>query len=146
MQTPDLEALAALHASCFTTPRPWSANEFKDLLSLKEVFLVSGDGPAFALGRVVVTEAELLTLAVSPEAQGRGFGRAALTAYEAQARALGAEDSFLEVAEDNATAISLYKSAGYRESGRRKAYYTTPEREYRDALVLTKRLLPESDG
>lgn len=132
--------LAALHKACFTMPRPWSETEFAGLLSLKDVFLTIGEGPSFALGRVVAGEAELLTLAVAPSAQGRGLGRAALDAYESDARALGGEVSFLEVAEPNTTAITLYLSHGYTESGRRHAYYSGANGEKADALVLSKPL------
>jgi ribosomal-protein-alanine N-acetyltransferase len=134
------EDLAALHAACFTTPRPWSAKEFADLLASPTVFLVTGEGPSFALGRAVAGEAELLTLAVAPEARGRRLGRLALQGYEAEARMRGAEDAFLEVATDNPVAISLYLSEGYCESGRRKGYYVTPEGAKIDALVFTKRI------
>mgnify|MGYP005987755015 CR=1 FL=1 len=133
-------ALAGLHKACFTLPRPWSETEFAGLLSMNGVFLITKDGPAFAVGRVAAGEAELLTLAVDPNAQGRGFGRASLAAYEAGARTRGAQVSFLEVAETNATAIKLYLSHGYSESGRRHDYYTGPDGSKVDALVFSKPL------
>lgn len=132
--------LAALHKASFTTPRPWSETEFAGLLSMAGVFLICGDGPSFALGRVMVGEAELLTLAVHPNAQGRGLGREALVAYEAGAGARGGETSFLEVASTNTTAIALYLSHGYSESGRRRAYYSAPNGAKIDALVFSKPL------
>ncbi|SFJ33488.1 GNAT family N-acetyltransferase [Celeribacter neptunius] len=134
------QLLAEIHAACFETPRPWSAQEFDSLLSMKGVFLVTGEGPSFALGRYVPHECELLTLAVAPEARGRGFGRAMLRAYEKEADRRIALKSFLEVAEDNAVAISLYRAEGYSESGRRKHYYTRPDRSKIDALIFTKRI------
>ncbi|MCA0042676.1 ribosomal protein S18-alanine N-acetyltransferase [Celeribacter litoreus] len=136
------EAIAAIHAACFTMPRPWSAKEFEDLLSMKEVFFVAGPNGAFALGRAVLDEAELLTIAVPPDAQGQGYGRTTLRAYEDAARAHGAETSFLEVAATNAPAISLYRSEGYSESGLRKNYYTAPDSSKYDALIFAKRLKP----
>lgn len=101
---------------------------------------MTGEGPSFALGRAVAGETELLTLAVAPEARGHNLGRRALQGYEAEALVRGAEDAFLEVATDNTVAISLYRSEGYRESGRRKGYYVTPDGEKIDALVFTKRI------
>lgn len=132
--------LAALHAASFVTPRPWSEREFEGLLSMRGVFLVTGSGPSFAMGRVVEHEAELLTLAVAPEARGQGLGRAILEAYEDAAKTREAITSFLEVSEHNIPAIALYKTADYRESGRRKFYYTTPDRKKLDALLFSKRL------
>ena len=55
------EAMAALHARTMTTPRPWSREEFAALLGSPGVFAV-GEPTGFALGRVVLDEAELLTL------------------------------------------------------------------------------------
>ncbi|WP_231730565.1 GNAT family N-acetyltransferase [Celeribacter halophilus] len=136
--TPDM--LAALHAASFDTPRPWSATEFAGLLSMKDVFLTTGAGPSFALGRYVPDEVELLTIAVSPEARGRGLGRAMLRRYEAEAQNRGATQSFLEVAANNIPAISLYLSEGYSESGHRKAYYTAPDGTKIDARMFTKRI------
>lgn len=133
--------LAALHKASFTTPRPWSETEFAGLLSMAGVFLICGDGPSFALGRVVAGEAELLTLAVDPAAQGRGYGRRALIAYEAEARAAhDGETSFLEVAATNDVAINLYLSHGYSESGKRRAYYSAPDGAKIDALIFSKPL------
>jgi ribosomal-protein-alanine N-acetyltransferase len=132
--------LATLHKASFTLPRPWSETEFAGLLSMADVFLTCGDGPSFALGRVVVGEAELLTLAVDPSAQGRGLGRSALDAYEAEARRREAEVSFLEVAVTNSVAIKLYLSHGYSESGRRRAYYAAPDGTKIDAFVFSKPL------
>jgi [ribosomal protein S18]-alanine N-acetyltransferase len=43
----------------------------------------------------------------------------------------------LEVAEDNAAAIGLYKKNGFVETGRRKGYYERPGANAVDALVLS---------
>lgn len=136
--TPD--DLANLHAQTFETPRPWSAREFSSLLSQANIFLVTGSGPSFALGQIIVDEAEILTLSVTPEAQGRGHGRAILQAYETQALALGAVRSLLEVSTENQPAIGLYHQAGYCESGRRPRYYNTPNGHKIDALLYSKLL------
>ncbi|MFC2969305.1 GNAT family N-acetyltransferase [Acidimangrovimonas pyrenivorans] len=133
-ETPD--ALAALHARCFTTPRPWSADEFASLLSLPGCFLLTGTG-GFLLGRAIAGEAELLTLAVAPETRRRGLGRTLLARFEAEAAARGAENAFLEVAADNAPARALYETAGWRQTGRRKNYYRGAARAV-DALLYAK--------
>lgn len=133
------EALADLHARCFTTPRPWSAQEFDALLSSPGIFLADST-QGFALGRAIAGEAELLTIAVAPEARGQGAGRALLRAFEDQAHALGATEAFLEVAADNTVARALYTSAGYSEAGLRKSYYHSPTGAHIDALVLRKSL------
>lgn len=132
-------ALAALHARAFTDTRSWSASEFADLLASPHVFLVA-QPVGFALGRVIADEAELLTLAVAPDARRLGHGRALLAAFETGAQTRGAAQAFLEVAADNAAARALYTAAGWTESGRRPGYYRTSGGQNVDALVLGKLL------
>lgn len=137
------EALAALHGLCFTTPRPWSAAEFTALLADPLTFLLVEGDAGFLLGRAVAGEAELLTLAVAPEARRRGLGRKLVSRFLYQARLRGAESAFLEVAADNDPARGLYTRAGFIEAGRRRGYYRTPEVQAVDALVL-RRVLSEA--
>ena len=126
--------MAALHAASITVPRPWTAAEFAVLLAAPGVFLLD-EVDGLAVGRLVADEAELLTLAVRPDARRRGTGRRLLAAFEARAARGGAGRAFLEVAEDNGAARALYAGAGYGEVGRRPGYYGGA-----DALVLAKGL------
>lgn len=137
--TPD--DLAAIHARCFTRPRPWSAAEFAALLDSPRAFLLTRPR-GFLLGQTVADEAELLTLAVAPDARRRGIARDLVAEFAATSRARGAAQAFLEVAADNAAAQALYHAAGWRESGRRRRYYG-PDL---DALVMTLRLAPGQEG
>lgn len=135
------EALAALHAAAFTAPPPWSAASFAALLDSPQVFLVAEpQGRAFALGRVVAGEAELLTLATDPGARRRGWARACLEGFDAEARRRGADTAFLEVAEDNAAARALYAATGWQSAGRRPGYYPGPAGTRVAALILCKSL------
>jgi len=130
------EALAAIHARAFAGQgRAWSAAEFADLLAGPGAF-VAGEAHAFALGRVVAGEAELLTIATDPVCRRAGHARACLGAFENAARARWAETIFLEVAEDNAAALGLYAGAGFAQIARRKGYYVGG----RDAIVMRKAL------
>ena len=131
-------SLSALHARAFTTPRPWSEDEFAGWLADPFAFLLVEGDAGFLLGRAVAGEAELLTVAVAPEARGRGLGRRLVSRFLYQARLRGAEVAFLEVAEDNAPARAVYAGAGFAESGRRRGYYRTPEGRAVDALVLRR--------
>jgi ribosomal-protein-alanine N-acetyltransferase len=127
--------LAALHARVFTTPRPWSAAEFAALLADPLVFLLTGPA-GFLLGRVVAGEAELLTLAVAPEARRQGTGARLVQGFLQESARRGAESAFLEVAAPNAAARALYAAAGFAEAGRRRNYYRSPEGGAEDALIL----------
>ncbi|MCG6882924.1 MAG: GNAT family N-acetyltransferase [Silicimonas sp.] len=144
------EFLARLHARAMQHQAPWVANDFKDLLAQESTFLVhppvAASGAAqqlkgFALGRIVLDEAELLTLATDPDVRRQGVGRACLAAFEAGAARRGAARAFLEVAVTNAPAIALYRSAGWRENGRRKDYYKVADARI-DAVLMTKPLNP----
>lgn len=133
------EAMAALHGRCFTTPRPWSAAEFAGLLADPFCFaLTETDG--LLLGRAVAGEAELLTLAVAPEARRQGIAARLLAGFLTQAATRQAETAFLEVAADNTPAIALYERGGFAPAGRRRGYYTQPGGPALDALVMTRGL------
>lgn len=103
------------------------------------VFILTLPG-AFLLGRTVLDEAELLTLAVAPEARRKGLARDLLTRFEAEAIQRGATRAFLEVAEENAAARALYHAAGWRQAGRRRGYFTASGMPPQDGLILTRTL------
>ncbi len=118
----------------------WSAQTFKGFLeSPGSILSVCEAG--FALGRVIVDEAELLTLAVEPEAQRRGFGRFCLGTFEVEAKRRGAHRAFLEVAEANAAARSLYRRHGWAEDRVRRDYYRSEDGTTIDAIMMSKTLL-----
>ena len=137
------EALAALHAAAFTEPRPWTAAEFASLLAAPGVFLLTAPD-ALLMGRTLGpgpgAEAELLTLAVHPNARRQGHARALLPRFEAEAGARGADRAFLEVMATNAPALALYQGAGWRAAGRRPGYYRAPDGAPVDAVILDKPL------
>ncbi len=135
--TPD--ALAALHAAAFTDQRPWSAVEFTTLLASPHVYLIA-QPKGFALGRVILDEVELLTIATAPDARRQGIGRTLLAAFEAKALNRGARMAHLEVAADNRAARALYAAAGWEDAGRRPAYYPRHDAPPADALLMQKRL------
>lgn len=132
--------MSAVHAAAFQGQgRAWSEDEFAGLLQEATVFAVHAPG-AFALGRVVADEAELLTIATAPDKHRIGLGRRMLAGFEAEAVRRGARAAFLDVAEDNHAATALYASAGYCEIARRRAYYRRSDADDVDALVLRKSL------
>lgn len=135
------DLLAQLHARAFA--KPWSAAEIAKLMANGAVFAVLSRDPepdGFAMAWAAAGDAELLTLAVIPEARRRGVGAALVDAVSATALARGAASMHLEVAEDNAAARALYAKLGYEEAGRRQAYYAG-EGGFVDAIVM-KRTLP----
>ena len=131
------ETLARIHAQAFSSTRAWSAAEFRSLLDQRGMVL-TGDDRAFALLRVTLDEAEVLTIATAPEHRRKGLARAVLAQAETAAQALGAAVIFLEVAEDNDAARALYAQAGYAQIGRRPGYYLPKDAAPVAALVLRK--------
>ncbi len=133
------EILAALHLRAFDGQRrAWKAPEFAQLLSSPQVW-VFGDEKAFGLGRVVVDEAELLTLVCDPDHRRKGLARDRLGRFESEAAHRGVDRLFLEVSSDNHAALCLYASADFAKIGRRAGYYKNPHGRV-DAIVMEKRL------
>lgn len=137
--------MAEIHAASFVTPRPWNEPEFAALLAEPSILSVElPDG--FALGRVVLDEAEVLTIAVNPAARRNGIGSLLLANLLDEMALAGATTIHLEVAADNSAALALYASAGFAEAGRRKGYYLRPDGQRIDALVMRRSALPGGGG
>ena len=139
----DGAALAALHAAAFD--EPWSADDILRFAEDRGGFALvaaedeAGAPPAgFILCRMIAGEAEVLTLAVWPEARRRGLGRALLEAAIVLAGPT-ATAMFLEVAADNPAAAALYAGAGFETVGRRAGYYGRAGGSV-DALVMRRAL------
>lgn len=133
----DGPVLAGIHAEAFHAP--WDAAAFESLLAQTGVFAIRApDG--FILCRVVIDEAEILTLAVLPTARRSGLGARLTHAAAEFAAQAGAERLFLEVAEDNVAARALYDRTGFIQTGRRKKYYENVDGSRSDALLLTREL------
>ena len=131
--------LAALHAICFTTPRPWSETEFSDMLKARGVFLLTREH-GFLLGRTIADQSELLTLAVHPNRRRTGIARALTAEFLTRSKELGATEVFLEVAATNHAAQALYKAMNFTLTGKRAGYYRTPEGGAVDAILFSLRL------
>ncbi|MDR2612220.1 MAG: GNAT family N-acetyltransferase [Deltaproteobacteria bacterium] len=98
---------------------------------------------AYAVFWLLYEETHLLNLAVAPERRGRGLGREMLRAVRAISRAKGSETILLEVKEDNLAALSLYRSEGFRATGRRRGYYQGGRT---DAILMNLELGPARPG
>ena len=127
--------MAQIHASAFRLDRAWSTAEFRDLLALPSTH-VHADPRGFALWRILHDEAELLTIAVHPDAQGQGLGHQLMQMGLDHAATLGVSSVFLEVAADNDAARALYGAHGFVQVGARPRYYKRPGDAAVDALLL----------
>ena len=84
-------------------------------------------------------QAEILTIVTCPNHRKKGIAKKLLEAAEQTLSQKGADIVFLEVAEDNDSAIALYKSCSYEPFGRRPAYYRR-EKGRVAAMTYRKRL------
>jgi ribosomal-protein-alanine N-acetyltransferase len=132
--------LAAIHASAFT--RPWSTLDFERLLGERGVvadglFLGRASKPSgFVLSRIVLDEAEIITVAVAPEARGKGHARPLLSHHLDALSRRGVARVHLEVEEGNGPAIAAYRRLGFQETGRREGYYQKPDGTRVSALTM----------
>jgi [ribosomal protein S18]-alanine N-acetyltransferase len=125
----DAARAAELDAVLFADSQPWSERAFLDALASWHHYLAAREGDelvgyaglAFTAGPPR-PEAEIHTVAVAPERQGRGIGRALVRGLLAIADAERAE-VFLEVRTDNEPAHRLYESEGFTVVGLRRRYY-----------------------
>jgi hypothetical protein len=118
------------------------------LLSRGHAIILVAEQGQVRLGYVLVTlrersrQARLYSLAVDPEARGRGLARALLLAGEQAARLAGRDSMRLEVRVDNDAGIRLYRTHDYHEVTRRANYYS----DGAAALCMVKSLRPHSAG
>jgi ribosomal-protein-alanine N-acetyltransferase len=93
----------------------------------------------FILSRLVLDEAEILSVAVASARRGRGLARQLLDTNLRRLAARGARSVFLEVDEANVPARRLYRGAGFQEVGRRESYYSAAQDSA--ALILRRDLV-----
>lgn len=91
----------------------------------------------FAIASFFPHQAELETLAIAAEFQGRGLAKQLFSSLIRQLRATGALEVILEVRASNHPAIGLYRSLGFADAGRRPRYYHDP---VEDAVLMRLQL------
>ncbi len=80
----------------------------------------------FLIAHRIDSEWELENIAVAEKARRRGVATRLLTEFVEHVRAQNGRAIFLEVRESNHLARSLYRKAGFEETGVRKNYYSDP--------------------
>jgi len=129
--------MARVHAVSISPA--WNKDDITAHLQTDLCFGIDDPLSGFIIVRTAADQAEILTIVVSPNNRGSGFGHALLRAAESALRTKNIDIIFLEVAEDNMTAIKLYKHFGFEQFGRRPAYYRR-EGGRVAALTFRKRL------
>ncbi|MEJ2360739.1 MAG: peptidase C39 family protein [Gammaproteobacteria bacterium] len=140
----DLDALLAIEQRAFELDR-FSRRTFRYLLSKANAVTLLADengkvaGYGMLLFNTGTSLARLYSLAVAPDWQGKGIGRALIRATEEHAIAHGCVSIRLEVRADGARARALYESQGYRPIGKVDDYYE----DGMQAIRYEKRLMPQ---
>ncbi|AGP31504.1 tRNA (adenosine(37)-N6)-threonylcarbamoyltransferase complex transferase subunit TsaD [Corynebacterium terpenotabidum] len=126
----DAAACAVIEESVFTGDSPWSAAAFRSEITAPHTRYLGlfrdGDLLGFAglamAGPVSDPEFEIHTIALTPEAQGRGWSMLLMDPLiELADRHRG--PVFLEVRTDNEPAVGLYRRYGFDIIGTRRGYY-----------------------
>ena len=124
--------LANLHKKCFPN-KPWSADDFRDLKNSGCEIIMSENG--FIVYRIVMDEAEIITIGVNPDFRRQGIAAAMVGIIEKTLKNQGVKKIFLEVASTNEPAKKLYENNGYKTVGLRPKYYDGV-----DAIIMQKDL------
>lgn len=128
------EIVAEMHKECFS--EHWSTEAFLDLISLPASFgfVISSDDDhpqGFILCQGDEQEAEIITIATRPKWRRQGIAHRLLDSLKKQSQKF-----FLEVADDNPTAIAFYLNEGFIQHGIRKNYYKREGGLRMDARVM----------
>jgi [ribosomal protein S18]-alanine N-acetyltransferase len=134
----DLPALAALHKASFDAP--WDVATLATFMQTDTVTVVGDPIRAMMITRVILDEAEIITLASALQQRRGGLARALLSDTASRLRRRGVAKIYLEVAANNFQALGLYRSAGFTQVGVRQDYYLNKDGLYSDALVLACQL------
>jgi ribosomal-protein-alanine N-acetyltransferase len=124
----DLEAIARLENGSFEADRV-SRRSLREFLRAPHRPVIAATindelvGYALVALRKGARAVRIYSLAVDARFARRGVGRTLLQACEAYARRHRRETLTLEVRYDNASAIALYESCGFRQFGEHAHYY-----------------------
>ncbi len=119
------DTICQIDAQCFNTPWTWESMVFEisHPLSVSSVVWRDGRVVAFAVGRVIADEAEVMKIATLEKYRKQGIAREMMDELLDKMRGKGAVTCYLEVASRNAAAIALYESLGFEKVYVRALYY-----------------------
>ena len=143
----DVPALAALELALFADDA-WSEQTWwAELAGRPRRCYVVGERAGVVVGYAGVDRrgevADVMTIAVVPEAQGQGLGSLLMDWLIEAARCGGAEHMMLEVRADNTAAQRLYSKMGFVMLTVRRRYYQPGDV---DAHIMRLHLEPPSSG
>jgi ribosomal-protein-alanine N-acetyltransferase len=143
----DIDAVHSVEESAFAATA-WSPETFwSELAGVPDTrhYVVATSGQrivGYAGAMAVGPEADVQTLAVSPEYQRQGIGAQLLDSLIAEAARRGCSRLTLEVAASSEPAQRLYLRRGFERVARRSSYYGPGV----DAVIMRLRLRGDREG
>lgn len=123
--------------SGFGEDSPWTEEQLFKLLEAGNSIMLAGMQEEEIVGLLVAStttvESDIYMVVVGEDFKRQGIGQQLFSYLIDYCTKEGLETIFLEVRESNLPAYNLYKSLGFEEIGRRRAYYSKP---IEDALMM----------
>ncbi|MBR3900424.1 MAG: ribosomal protein S18-alanine N-acetyltransferase [Ruminococcus sp.] len=136
------ESLSAIDKLCVGA-EGWSAESFESEAAKDNGIVLytveNGNITGLICGFFAADEAEITSVAVSPEHRRKGIAAALMEEYFRTLPDV-VESIFLEVRESNSAAIGLYQKFGFQKISLRKNFYSFPDE---NAVVMQKLLNKE---
>lgn len=145
MTVADVPRVMEISASLPEAPH-WPESAYRDALipesMPRRIALVATrprpqDVAGFTAASLLPPQAELELIAISAGSQRQGLGRMLLDALVNELKTLGVLEIILEVRASNPSALAFYSSAGFVQTGLRRAYYVDP---IEDAVLMRLQL------
>ncbi len=138
----DLNQIVRLEKRAFQVG-PYSRSMLKRMFSVKASFSLVADDEGKVVGYVTAIPigemtADIESIAVDPDYQGKGVGGMLLNAVEVEIRKRGYMRSILEVRDKNFESIGFYRKHGYIEIEHLDTYYHEFYRGSRGAYRMEK--------
>lgn len=142
LQADDSISLHEIHQHCFVPA--WGKQAFENFFTDHSIFgykasLIGRPDQilGFCLCRLIIDEAEIITIAVHPHFRRQGIGTLLIDSTLRHLHHERAIKLFLEVEETNLSALNLYQRFAFQKISKRLAYYQT-KNSSGDAIIMQK--------
>lgn len=126
-----VEEISRLDGLCYGEDEKWPVDSYFTELErgYAHYLVVLKDEQVIGAGGIWVFfgQAEISTILIDPQWQGRRLGSLLLASLIEEATKYGADEATLEVRNSNLVAIKVYKKFGFEQIGWRRKYYADGE-------------------
>ncbi|MCZ2203381.1 ribosomal protein S18-alanine N-acetyltransferase [Bartonella sp. A05] len=142
LQADDSASLHQIHYACFVPY--WDKYTFDTFFKDRSIFGYKAcfigkplQIVGFCLCRLILDEAEVITIAVHPHYRQQGVGYLLMDSILRHLHHERATKLFLEVEENNFSALALYQRFEFKKISKRTAYYQS-QNDRTDAIIMQK--------